>query len=305
MDVQALLNSVNESDRDDIEVRLYLSKKINRREFETFRPGIGYDLQIELLEMALTSLGRAVEIEQREYSPIGTIAGTIEFCEADEVSNLTELLNSFEPHEINPEIENGDIKDLNFYCLRVNLPTEDENIYIFRRITKFKKLQHGFMGKFVDGDFEKISSELLGIDNQVDVVIFRGEMLILNHIALERIFSIEDQFFENAEVTLSIVEDSNRITNFDQFREDCLSDGRVVRALTKILKEEDRLEQSFLNFNNMIKAVNIFELDINFNDDNTALIYEDKSQLMDVVRLIRDSFYRSIVNERDGIDEGV
>lgn len=306
MDIQELLDVINGArDRD---LRLYFTHKKNRFEFESFEPGVGNNLQQELLDMAIKTLEKSIEVEQREYSPIGVIEGTIETCQVNELTNFPNLLESFEDEVINPRITGEDIDNLNFYCMKIKIQhpnLDEEEIYLFRRITKFKKLRKGIVGKFQDNNFEKISSELLGIDDLVDVVVFRNEMLILSHISLERIFAIQDQFNEMAERTLNIVEQSNRIANFTQFKEDCLQDGRVTRSLTKILKEENRIEQSFINFDNMITAVGIFELDITFDQNNTVLVYEDKSQLMDIVRLIRDSFYRSIVNEREGIDEGI
>lgn len=139
----------------------------------------------------------------------------------------------------------------------------------------------------------------------VDIVIHDGEMLILNHISLERIFSINDQYQQKAGQTLDLVNRADRITNFDQFREDCLSDARVTRALTKLLNEEQRMHQVFENFANVIQVIDIFGLNIELAEENTKLVYEEKSQLLDITRLMRDSFYITYINSRDGFDEGI
>lgn len=130
-------------------------------------------------------------------------------------------------------------------------------------------------------------------------------MLILNHVSLERIFSIQAQYQEKAAQTLDLVRRADKIRNFDQFREDCLADGRITRALTKLLNEEGRIHQVFENFENVIRVIDIFELNIELEEGNTMLVYEDKSQLLDITRLMRDSFYRSLINNREGVDEGV
>ena len=102
-----------------------------------------------------------------------------------------------------------------------------------------------------------------------------------------------------------LINRADRITNFEQFRDDCLSDGRVTRALTKLLTEQERMEDVFENFGNVIRVIDIFELDIELVEENTKLAYRDKSQLLDITRLMRDSFYVTYINNRDGYDEGI
>ena len=72
-----------------------------------------------------------------------------------------------------------------------------------------------------------------------------------------------------------------------------------------MLKEEDRLSRCFENFNNVVNVIDLFDLDINIQNSNGVdmIVYEDKNQLMDIIRLVRDSYYTSLINERQGIDD--
>ena len=67
------------------------------------------------------------------------------------------------------------------------------------------------------------------------------------------------------------------------------------------------LDHCFENFENVKKAINIFELDIKTSrqGDKETVVYENKNQLMDMVRLIRDSYYKSIIRERPGVDDSI
>ncbi|MBT2613851.1 MULTISPECIES: hypothetical protein [unclassified Bacillus (in: firmicutes)] len=65
------------------------------------------------------------------------------------------------------------------------------------------------------------------------------------------------------------------------------------------------MHQVFENFENVIQVIDIFGLNIELEDENTRLVYEDKSQMLDITRLMGDSFYRTWINNRDGFDEGV
>lgn len=82
-----------------------------------------------------------------------------------------------------------------------------------------------------------------------------------------------------------------------------MNDLRIQKILTRMLKDGDELNSCFDNFDNVVETIELFELDIDFQRTPTeAIIYEDKKQLMDILRLARDSYYRSLIKERPGID---
>ncbi|WP_049680884.1 Kiwa anti-phage protein KwaB-like domain-containing protein [Peribacillus loiseleuriae] len=304
MNVTDLVNILNGLDDQDLDMRLYFTRKKPNGKYQSYSPTIDPDLQKEIKDIVKLAVEKVQNVEQRPFSPIGTIEGCIETYAPNEVTSFNDILESMSEDFVSrKEIPPEEISKLTFYCLKIY--TEEGDILFFRRVTKFNRLKGGFFGKFTNGDFMKLDGTLLGIDPNVDIVILGEEMLILNHISLERIFSIQDQYHEKASQTLDLVRRTNRITNYEQFREDCLSDGRVTRALTKLLNEEDSMHQVFENFENVIQVIDIFGLNIEIAEENTKLVYEDKSQLLDITRLMRDSFYRSWINNRDGFDEGV
>ena len=309
MDINSILPKLES--RKDIDVRLYFTRKKNNNTYISYSPSISPDLQSDLLGIVKTALHDVKDKEQRTFNPIGSLDDCIENCKVSDVANIEEILfSTSEDFVVRKPLTVNEISKLSFYCLKITITYENdvdnpEELVVFRRVKKFNRLKKGIIGQFIEGDFEKLQSDLLGIDSDIDVVIFNDDVLVINHISLERIFSLRDQYIDKATHTLDIVKGANKISNFEQFREDCLNDGRVIRALTKILDDEARIQQCFENFDNVIEVVNIFELDIRFEVDNNALIYEDKSQLLDITRLIRDSFYRTLINKREGIDEGV
>jgi len=303
IEVTNLLYGLND---EELAVRLYFSRKRPNGSYLTYSPSIDRPLQVELKKLVTDALYKARDLEQREFSPIGTIDGCIETYSVNQVDSFNDIIQSMsEDVVVRTEIQPKDVSKLTFYCLKINLGTRGD-ILFFRRVTKFNRLaKEGFIGKFYSNDFVKIDDTLLGIDPSVDIVVFGNELLILNHISLERIFSIHDQYQQKASQTLDLVKRADRIENFDLFREDCLSDGRVTRALTKLLNEEDKIYLVFENFQNVIRVIDIFDLNIELTEGNTKLIYEDKSQLLDITRLMRDSFYKTLINNREGVDEGV
>ncbi|WP_394896469.1 Kiwa anti-phage protein KwaB-like domain-containing protein [Clostridium paraputrificum] len=306
MDIQRIIEVIK-SEKSN--ARLFFTRKRGIR-YISYSPEIESDLQETLKELIVDYLKQYNSIDQIEFSPLGYREETIETCNVEYISNFLDVINSYEDGIVNREIPKDIINNLNFYCLVIeyNENGEDKEIRLFRRVTKFKRLStKGMMGSIKNNKFSKLDASLLGIDGDIDIVVAGDEVLILNHISLERIFSISNQYVERAQEAIDIIRDAGRVTNFEQFEEDALNDGRITRTLTKMLNEEERLERCFENFGNIINVIELFDLDINIQNENGVdkVVYEHKDQLMDIIRVVRDSYYTSIINNRRGIDDSI
>lgn len=301
---------INKLKLPDLNLRLYFTRKRGINYF-SYSPSVEVDLQKELIKLIDSYLIKFISYEQINFSPVGYREETIEKCDCEYVDRYTDVINSFLEDSLDREpLDEDIINKLNFYCLEVFYEENQENksIKFFRRVTKFKKLSsEGFFGFIKNNRFNKIESNLLGIDGNVDIIVFEGEMLILNHISLERIFSLTDQYLEKAQKVINIIRKANRISNFEQFEAECLNDRRLTRILTKMLTEENKLEKCFENFTNVVNVIEIFELEIDIDNSSEIdrIVYENKDQLMDIIRLVRDSYYKSFIKERRGIDDNV
>lgn len=306
MDIQRIIDILR---NEDTITRLYFTRKRGIR-YLSYSPIISNDLQNDIKNLIINQLNFFTDVQQIEFSPLGYREDTIETYSINYIQNYNDVVNSYRDENISINISEDIINKLNFYCLVVEFEENgvEKEIKFFRRVTKFKKLStKGMMGWISDNKFKKLDASLLGIDGDIDIVIEDNNVLILNHIALERIFSISEQYQEKAQEAIDLIRNSDRIINFEQFEEDALNDGRITRTLTKMLNEEDRLSNCFKNFNNVIDVIEIFELDINIQkvEGIDKVIYESKDQLMDIIRLVRDSYYTSIINNRNGIDDSL
>lgn len=295
----------------DVNCRLYFTRKKSNGFYVSFSPIIDDGVSEKLLDLVIQYLENQKMLPVSDFSPIGCYSDTLESCRTDEIQNYQDVIESLQEDRVERDgIEPKEINKLNFYCLSVDcmIDNQEKNIKFFRRITKFKKLSSkGLFGQIKNNRFSRIEAEMLGIDGDVDTIISDGEVIVLNHVALERIFSMSDQYIEKAEEAIRKIEEAERIENFAQFEEDCKNDRRITRILTKLLNQEDKLEHCFENFSNVKTAIDIFELDIKTKSvgNKEIIVYEKKEQLMDMVRLVRDSYYKSIIRERPGVDDSL
>lgn len=289
------------AERPEGRLSLYFVRKDYKSSYTSYKPGISNDLQKELVNIVVEALKELKEKDVVQFNPSGSLNETLEVCDYVSVDSFSLIEESLKDEKLLQETP-GDISKFTFYCLVIQLEGENK-IHIFRRVTKFKRLKKGVVGTFVSGDFKKIDADLLGIDSYVDIVGYNSQLTIANHISMERIFDIKTQYQESAKQTLAMIKETNKIENFEQFEDDSINDGRVIRGLTKLLQDPERVKRSFENFEKVKELVSVVDLDINFSEDGNKLLYERKDQLQDITMIIRDAYYQSFITERVGVDE--
>lgn len=295
-----ILNILSCDDR--MTTTLYFTKK-DKNGYMSFSPNVSDEILSNLIEGAKEYIEKFIDLEVVEYNPTGYRDSTLEFTTCDYVGNYNEIIGSFD--EGNIENLQDEVNKFNFYCIEIC--TEDHNIKLIRRVTKFKKLySKGIIAAFNGNLLNKIDDKILGMDGEIDILVLNDEnIVVFNHIALERIFKLNDQFEIKASQALEVIKSTNTIRNYDMFEDDCLNDKRYQKILTKMLREEG-LNNCFDNFDNIIETVELFDLDIEVKSvPEKMIVYRDKSQIMDILRLARDSYYRSTVREKPGIDNKI
>lgn len=284
-------------------VVLYFTKKGRREKYFSFKAQISGALQEELIEIIIKALENIKDLPSRHFNPLGSLDDTLEVCDYDYVKSFEHIRDSMEETNLLPDAYD-DLSAFTFYTIKIKFDSEEiEDFLFFRRVTKFKKLQKGIAGNIVNGEFKKVSNDLIGIDSAVDIIGDGSVLTVANHIALERIFDIKDQYQESAKETLEIIKKTEMIENFNDFYEDSIADGRVIRGLTKILKDPDRVREVHENFDRVVELVNNMDLEISFNDKQTKMIYEDKAQLQKITFILRDAYYQTFIREQTGLDE--
>lgn len=313
MDVLEAYNFIS-SYNNDYCVNLYFTVKSKDPylPYTTFSPNVSKEVTRELIDDSAKFIfdyfdfkncgGTPTnEIRQVNFNPSGYVDGTVEKCTYDYVGNMNEVISSFDNRRVD-NIENF-IDSFSFYCIEIL--KGDQKARIFRRVTKFKKLSSkGLLAAFMGDGLNKISNKLLGLDGDVDILDFKQELLIFNHTSLERIFRISDKYSNLAVESINKLRVTNKISNFNQFEDDCLNDARVIKTLAKLADEDGIFDNCFSHFSNIINTIDLFNLDIETQTSpEEKIIYEGKAQLTDILRILSDSYYKSLIQGKTGIDQ--
>lgn len=292
-------------------LNLYFTEK-KPKKYLSFSPNAALELKKNILDYILSDLDKIKEYPSQAYNPIGTIDNTIEMTKTTDIEGFTELIDSFK----NSTAMVDDIKPekINFYTLNFKIKDNDNeiehNIYFFRRINKLKRLNsEGILAKIKGKELNKIDSKIIGIDGDVDIITFDNYVFIINHIALERIFRIIDQFVEKTNEALSTLEAKGKIQNFEDFKEACLNDIRIEKYLTKLLATPDILEHTLDDLDLVKKAINYMGWNIPISEQGKKwqIVYDaentSKIDLMNIIYLIKDSCYESVLLKRHDVDK--
>lgn len=263
--------------------------------------GNGYNVLSAIKELVSATIDNLItqDNEVVEYNPTGIADGTLEITNYNYVSNREEVLRSFELADGENLEDNAD--NLNFYTLVFR--NGDTVIRIMRRVSKFKRLySKGVIVGFRGNQINRIDSKMIGMDGFIDLIDYDEEILVLNHVALERIFNLQEKFENTARNTLNMLRRNANIANFNAFEEDCLGDKRIQRILTKMSSENIDWEHCLERFENVIDIIDTFELNIDYHRAPAdQIVYEDKTQMMDFVRLVRDAYYKTMINNHAGV----
>ncbi len=290
---------------DDLSFELFFTRKLRKGNYVSFSPNIDVQIYDDLMNLIIEYLQKFEDKELVDYNPTGYKDGTIENCEVSYVNDYNKVIDSFyNSDKVETEI---DPDNYNFYTLAIEKKNDSDfpKIKIFRRVTKFKKLHSkGIIAKFNGNTLNKIESKLIGIDGEIDFIVVNEKIFILSHYSLERIFNLDEQFRDTASEFLNQDGLSQGITNFESFYEDCLNDGRYRKTLTKMTNENIDVAKTYENHENIIMTIDMFNLDVNYSKEPFfSIIYEEKNQIMDILRILRDSYYRSLINEQIGVDD--
>ena len=258
----------------------------------------GEAIQSELRKITLNEIERHREYDQVEYDPLGDMPDTVEICSIGSFPSISQSLDKLNPN--NPDKGNLDPKLIQYFVYEF-CSDGKQNVYVFRRHNKLKSLRRGFFASFMDNSqLVKIeSSQLLGIDDSVDLIIFKDEVAIFNHVAFERIFDIKDEFLKSATSVLEKSTLSTQFVDYERFCDDLLSNMNYVKRVSKL--QTNKKFAFTVEMEKTKEVIARFKLNIVI-DENDKFVYGDKSQLGDYVNLMQDAYYQTLIGGEDGID---
>lgn len=299
MDIKKIFELVHSN---NTVVRLHLAHWSANGEVKIVTPTIEHQFQEQLKEIVEKQLTGCNTLSQEDYNVVGSNDDTVEVADFKEYS--AEINTVLDAISVPSQKFRFDNDNFDFFIYEFSMGEEQDNakkVFVFRRTKKLKSFKKGFIGGLVEGHFKKIVEKgLLGNDGLIDLVTYDNKVLILQHIAFERIFHLSSEFTELAKKVLGNKEFSQKINNFSELKSAALNNRSYVKRLSKL--NSSNTSTLFLENLETTKAViDEFSLDIDITDNQMQ--YRDETQVGNFINLMQDAYYRTLIGNTPGLDE--
>lgn len=293
MNKSQLGNKIESFTEEACSVGLQLINKHNMN-YSFLGCSIDDDTQKEIFKLLKSTIKHIInENEVVEFNPVGREDGTIEELNISDVEGLRNIIK-MRDNTNNFTRDLNDLGNINAYLLEIKMG--EENLKVFRRYSKSKSLSKGMLLKVLSDQFTKINENIFQIDNIVDFIVINDETIIVfNRYSFELITNYKDNYFDNLDLALLEIENSNLINNIEQFKEDCKESTRIAKQFTKAMQESS-INLILEHINEVSDAIYEAQLPIEFMDNKFK--YENKEQLSILVALLSDKYAKTLIGKR-------
>lgn len=295
--IQLLQKANSESASNNLQV--YFVKKPSAEKMQAFQPQVSTEIQNEISKLVLhNTIDSLKNTALSDYNPVGVPDGQMEHISDGDVPQVQVFLKAISDNEVFKDMKLLVIGHIKYYCLCYSC--NGKTIYLLRQFSKMKKLRSGYIARIIDNELTAMDGDFLGIDENIDIILYENTLFVLNHISLERIFNYRDEYLKKTNEALGEILNIGCIKNMEQFSEDCTSDVRIMKRFTNIMTK-GRLPLFFQNFDKVPGIIKELGLDIEYNENEEKLVYREKSQLFHIINLMSDAYFKSLLLDRTGL----
>lgn len=269
-------------------------KLINKQgtQYSFLETNLSTDVQNELKEFILSRITTIINENSLEpFNPTGKKDETIEFIKAQEVTTFSDFLDCYTDN-INFVEKISQLDTINSYLIHIIGANETE-LKIFRKYSKSKSLSRGLRYKLTDHTFDKLKDQIFIIDEIIDFIVINDEdIIVMNRYAFEIITNYRDNYTETLNTALNLIEQSNLIDNFEQFKEDCCNSMRIAKQFTRAMKQNSI---TIINNNPDLVSQAVTEAELPITFINNKFQYESREQLSILVALLSDEYAKTLI----------
>lgn len=293
-------------------IQLLFLKKNNNFDggYEPVKALIHNDIFNKIENLYINSLESLVQnASLEEFSYDVSIDGAIQFLPISKLTHsntLDILVNSIDNMKsLNPIINfEKTLSESYLYAFIFTLKNSTK-FTLIRKVYALNYLKNKGLLFFKDSRLNFLEEDLFALDSKVDCIIYNDNIYIICKYNFENIFSYNEHYNSKANDVLDTIESSNILSNFEEFKTDCLDRSSIVKKLadlcvsgniksfiTKIQNNPDEIQ-------NIIKKYNL-GITIKGNE----LLYSDVSSLSEIINLISENYFKGDITNTPFLSRG-
>lgn len=288
--MENLLRQIDTVNNEAYQIKMYYLTKTKRstgNEYLAYGVPIAADIRSEIKELIIDGVVSKLQDKTlAEFDTTYTETGTIQFLDTAQVNNynnITEAVSTV----LTESLEELDFSKIWGYCISIVYDREErKEALFFKKFTYPKVMRNGIRLKLSNGSYDKLDERIITIDNDVHSFSVNSVMYVLNKSSFESFFNFSTAYQYKVQSSIDTLQELDVVNNLDGFVQHCLTSDTLTRRLVKIINEEkfERL-QSFIS--RVPAVIQEFTLDVNFDASTNKIIYDENSNVSDIITLIK------------------
>ena len=258
------------------------------------RLGLHEDLATDFQLMVLNHrLFTGTEFEFVEYDPTYKPESDqilyLEFSNDDDIGIFVDVgsdVNGTEPFE-----EDRDFcQKLRFYS--IVLEKDGNKATFFRKFTRTNELNSRklYAVTLSRGNYKKLSKKVFLFDEKIDCFAWNNILYIYDKNSFQNIFDYFETVKKAAEVVVTELHNKFPVANFDQFKDFCVRNRRMMAKLISISKK-DYLQT--LTIDDLKRVSTSFSLDVEFDEQDQIVFNPSVKTRWQILNLFNDDYLKS------------
>jgi len=232
-----------------------------------------------------------------KYSPTNT-SDSIKYVKSNEITQTLFKINKddvevIKSSELKPEF----FGSLWGYIV-IFENNEDQSLMVFKRYTPGNVLRKSFLNALIikDGTFTKLDKDIFKMDYKIHCFLFNGFLIIFSKKSFEELFELEDRFKQESKEVLGEISKADfKVTNWDDFKEQCCNNIIMMRKLSNI---KAKGYYKSITFEKIKKMKKNYKLRFKINEAEKSIIYENYKDIWDILALFDDDLLKSELTEK-------
>lgn len=270
----------------------------------SFRSGLNDEQQLEIINPISEAM---INKDYRQYDALERRPNTIYFIthEMEEYQSLNNILELNQQLE-NDEVDRATIRAIETDKIKMIIFKKGRFIFLYK-YNSGKLFKQGWKARFDNEEavVEREEDNILVLSKLIPDIIVDvqcGIAFVLNIVQAEYILEIDTLF------TATLNNFSNNLREFNLMREDTIEGfinqiigkNNYMRKLHKIQTTQS-YQYVHQNINRIPEVLNLYGLTINFDEENGQIIFDDETDVVDVLHLFADDYVRRYISEKDDV----
>lgn len=174
-----------------------------------------------------------------------------------------------------------------------------------------------FSGRITGNDFKYVNDFDVNLEAKIDLLFLNGELLIVNHNAVEKIFFLSDYLHQQVAEFITDVETiQTELIKNKEIKNEVISqntlnylvdysrhDQNRMKQIWHVNSVDGRINKFLKHAKNLPKVISSFNLSLAYDDDSNTITMDDTPKAArELLTCMSDRYYLSILFEEPGID---